>query len=131
MLPERVLIVDDDMLYTRRAVMLLDSMFNVCVAETPADALRSVTLSSPDIVVLDMFPHGTDAFRLLDDLQARLSPGPVNVIFLAKGPGAATRYCTDHDTFFGVVSRDSGPEALRDALLEASHSTLAFSTSAA
>jgi CheY-like chemotaxis protein len=131
MLPARVLIVDDDLLYTRRAVMLLDSLYDVRVAETRADALRCVAQSSPDVVVLDMFPHDTDAFRLLDDLRARLAPGPVNVIFLSKGPGAATRYCTDQDTFFGVVSRDSGPECLRDALLEAMQSTHALSTAAA
>jgi CheY-like chemotaxis protein len=127
----RVLIVDDDPLYARRARKLLGSAYDLRIARSCAEALREVELASPDVVVLEMFPDNTDAFRLLDDLRARMAPGPVSVIFLSRGPGSATRYCTDHDTFFGVVSRDSGPEALCDALLEATQSSTAVSTSAA
>lgn len=129
MLPARVLMVDDDVLYTRRARLALDEAVELMIVQTRAEALAAAESWAPDLIVLDLFFGDSDAFHLLDELQSQRSRLPLSVIYLAKGAGSSTRIQKDGDTFLGVVQRDGGVERLRDAVITATGAT-AFSAAA-
>src|SRR5687767_14204597 len=91
MSPMRVLLVDDDELFVRRAVEILGTTVDLRVVTRPEQALPESESWEPQLILLDMLPAHTDAFRLAEELRALL-PGTLNgIIFLAKGPGARTR----------------------------------------
>lgn len=119
MLPVRVLMVDDDVLYARRARLALDGTVELRVAQSRFEALAAVDRWSPELVILDLFFGDSDAFRLLDELRSTRPLLPLSVIYLAKGPGSSTSCQNDGDTFLGVIQRDAGIEELRHAVIAA------------
>ena len=71
-----------------------------------------------------MFLPDGDALRLPDELRHRCTATEIGVVYLAKGPGAATRFQSLDGRFFGVVHRDAGPSGLIDALRAAAPALL-------
>lgn len=116
MAPARVLLVDDDQLFIRRLQRALDGEIDLQVATTSSDALTRAADWRPDVVVLDPLLDDADSFGLLDRLLASWCGAGVGVICLSKGAGAATRYQTVDDRFFGMVLRDAGTDGVCDAL---------------
>jgi PleD family two-component response regulator len=114
--PARVLLVDDDQLFIRRMQRALDGEIDLQVATTSRDALTTAAGWTPDVVVIDPFLGDADSFGLLDQLRASWSGSGVGVICLSKGAGAATRYQTADEGFFGMVLRDAGTDGVCDAL---------------
>lgn len=119
MLPARVLMVDDDVLYTRRTRLALGETVELRVVQSRIEALAAADHWMPDLVVLDLFIGDSDAFRLFDELQSRRPLFPLSVIYLTKGPGSSTRFQNDGRTFLGVIQRESSIERLRDAIVAA------------
>ena len=119
MQPARVLMVDDDVLYTRRTRLALGEMVELRVVQSRTEALAAADRWVPDLVVVDLFVGDSDAFRLLDGLRSRRPLSPLSVIYLTKGPGSSTRFQNDGRTFLGVIQRESGIDRLRDPLVAA------------
>jgi CheY-like chemotaxis protein len=115
----RVLLVDDDPLYVRRACRAFGDVVDLQVASNRDDALLATEGWFPDVVVVDMLLGDADAFRLLDELRMRCRNAALNVVYLAKGPGSIQRWQSDAGTFLGVVKRESGIEALREVVVTA------------
>src|SRR5690349_21847450 len=112
----RVLIVDDDRLYARRAALVLADIAELRVVEGRCAAMRVVGTWLPDIVILDMFLTDGDALYLPDELRALATDHALGIIYLSKGPGAATRFQSLDGGFLGMVDRDSGSSGLRQAI---------------
>ena len=119
MLPARVLMVDDDVLYTRRTRLALGEVVELRVVRTRSEALAIAECWVPDLVVLELFVGDSDAFRLLDELRNRQPLSPLSIIYLTKGPGSSTRFQNDGHTFLGMIQRESGIERLHDAIVAA------------
>jgi PleD family two-component response regulator len=118
----RILLVDDDRLYTRRAEAALLGLADLRVATGRRAALTATLSWAPDIAILDMFLPDGDALRLPDELQQRAATDEIGLIYLAKGPGAATRFQSLAGRFLGVVHRDAGSSGLLEAIRLASAS---------
>lgn len=114
----RVLLVDDDPLFTRRAELALGTMVDVRVARTQRDALTTAESWRPDAVVVDVMLTDSDAFRLLEELRSRVG-GQLAVICLTKGPGSRTWLFDDGVAFFGVMRREAGIDTLQLAVARA------------
>jgi PleD family two-component response regulator len=114
--PARVLLVDDDQLFIRRLQRALDGKLELQVATTGRDALTQAADWTPDVVVIDPLLGDTDSFGILDTLRASRRGTGVGVICLSRGAGSLTRFQSAEDGFFGTVTRDSGTEAVCDAL---------------
>lgn len=112
----RVLLVDDDPLYVRRAMLALAGTADLRIAASREAALALITDWWPDVVVLDMFLRDGDAIRLPEELRARGRSRSLGVVYLTKGAGARTRFQSLGTNFLGVVERERGAEALRAAL---------------
>lgn len=112
----RVLLVDDDPLYVRRATIALTGTADLRIASTREAALAAIADWWPDVVVLDMFLRDGDAIRLPEELRARGRSRVLGVVYLAKGAGAQTRFQSLGTNFLGVVERERDAEALRAAL---------------
>jgi DNA-binding NarL/FixJ family response regulator len=108
--------VDDDQLFIRRLQRALDGKLDLQVATTGRDALTQAADWTPDVVVIDPLLGDADSFGILDSLRASRPGAGVGVICLSRGAGSLTRYQTAADGFFGTVMRDSGTEAVCDAL---------------
>jgi CheY-like chemotaxis protein len=115
----RVLLVDDDPLYVRRASRILGCHVDLQVAASRCAALDATADWQPDVIVLDMLLGDADAFRLIDELRARYRDAAPGVVYLAKGPGSIQRLQGDAGSFLGVVKRDAGIDALLVAILAA------------
>ena len=130
MSPARVLLVDDDPLFIRRAQSAFDESVDLQVVSTGTAALRATAGWQPNVVVLDMFLREGDTFDVLDELRQRRHPGCRGVICLVKGPGAATHFEAVDGTFLGVLRREAGTDGLRDAVNCALSSTAPTAASA-
>jgi len=114
--PARVLLVDDDQLFIRRLQRALDGQLDLQVATTGRDALTQAASWTPDVVVIDPMLGDTDSFGVLDTLRDARPERKVGVICLSRGAGSLTRFQRAADGFFGTVMRESGTEAVCDAL---------------
>jgi DNA-binding NarL/FixJ family response regulator len=112
----RVLLVDDDPLYPRRAAVALLGIAELRVVTSRSAAIATAVSWQPHIAILDMFLPDGDALHLPDELQRCTAVNELGVIYLAKGPGAATRFQSLDGRFFGVVHRDAGPTDLLRAI---------------
>lgn len=114
--PARVLILDDDPLFTRRALLRASADVDIRVCANRYDALQTATAWEPDIIVLDLLLGGTDETALLDQLPDRAGT-PRSVVYLSRGTGAATHFVRDGSgSLFGVIQRDAGLDHLWDAV---------------
>lgn len=83
----RVLVVDDDRAIRELfGAVLRRADFHVAVAERAAIALRSITDSKPDVVILDLAMPRVDGFAVIACLRALPSPPPVVVVSGAAYP---------------------------------------------
>jgi CheY-like chemotaxis protein len=112
--PARVLLVDTDSFFTRRARRLLEDRVDLHVAGNRWEALSAARTWMPDVVVLDMLLNDGDSFLLVDELRKQTAEDrrQLAVIYLSRGPGSATRCQADAGGFLGVVTRDAGPDCL-------------------
>lgn len=79
-----VLIVDDEpMARTLLRLMLVRAGFNVSEAEDGFDALEKVTISQPDIILLDVMMPGMDGFSVCAELRQRKETSTLPIIMLS------------------------------------------------
>jgi len=118
----RILLIDDDRLYIRRAARSLLGIADLRIVSGRNTAIEATQVWHPDIVILGMFLSDGDAMHLPDELRSRTSIPELSAIYLVKGPGALTRFQTFNGCFLGVVQRDAGPlgllQAIRSALAQ-------------
>ncbi|HUG16801.1 MAG TPA: hypothetical protein VMM78_17475 [Thermomicrobiales bacterium] len=112
----RVLIVDDDAFFVRRARAALEGSFELQIVSNRDAALAAIETWAPDIVVLDATLGGSGAFGLLDEMRTSCLDGVPRVLFVAKGPGSIHRLQVDGSSFLGVILRESGMDGLLAAV---------------
>lgn len=119
LLSARVLIVDDDALYVRRARAALKDSVDLQIVSSHDDAIAATADWAPDVVVVDSLLGNEAAFNLLDNLRERHVNSVPSVVYVARGAGAIHRMQSDSTSFLGVVKRESGTEGLLAAIRQA------------
>ena len=81
-LRHRILIVDDDEIYTSTIEHWLSDLFDIEVANSAVDAISSVDKKKPDLILLDYEMPVTDGPKFLEFIRADEHTANISVIFL-------------------------------------------------
>ncbi|HEX3721718.1 MAG TPA: response regulator [Nitrolancea sp.] len=112
----RVLVVDDDSTFVRRASVSLGSLGDVESIASGDDLVRHVLNWAPDVIVLSLLLDDRDGFQLLDELfSLDLTPPPF-VLCTTSGPASATRVAPCANWPVGTICRTAQLHQLRDAV---------------
>lgn len=109
----RVLLVDDDASFVRRATVSLGSLADVECVTTGEELLGCVYQQLPDIVLLNMMLADRDGFLLLEELLHLDLDRPPFVFCTTSGPLSINRLSTSPDWPVGTIARSSRLEQLR------------------
>ncbi|HVB66019.1 MAG TPA: response regulator [Nitrolancea sp.] len=112
----RVLVVDDDVTFIRRATVSLGSLAVIECIASGEDLLRYVRYWLPDVVVLSLLLDDRDGFQLLEELLSLDISTPPYVLCAISGPAAATRVSPYAEWPVGTISRTAQLHQLRDAV---------------
>ena len=83
-LPQRVLVVDDDVLVLDTTAVVVEHLgFEVTTARTSAEALFAAKENSPDVALVDFYFPDTDGIELTKQLRA-VKPGLRVVMISAR-----------------------------------------------
>jgi DNA-binding NarL/FixJ family response regulator len=110
--PLRLVIVDDEQLMRSGLRMILDGPPDIQVVDTcdGPDAVASVTLHRPDLVLLDVQMPGADGIAVLQRLRALPDP-PAVAMLTAFGPDDYVRRALQHGAA-GYLLKDTSPDHL-------------------
>lgn len=76
-----ILVVEDEKPYLRALALKLEhSGFDVCTAEDGEQALKKISNSKPDLILLDLIMPGTDGFSVLTEMVNRSLSIPTIVL---------------------------------------------------
>ncbi|MCR5098493.1 MAG: response regulator [Lachnospiraceae bacterium] len=81
-LRHRILIVDDDEIYTSTVEHWLGGLYEIAVANSAVDAMSSVDRKKPDLILLDYEMPVTDGPKFLEYIRSDESTANISVIFL-------------------------------------------------
>jgi len=112
----RVLLVDDDASFVRRATVSLGNLADVECVTTGEELLGCVYRQLPDIVLLNMMLADRDGFVLLEELLHLDLDRPPFVFCTTSGPLSINRLSTSRDWPVGTIARSSRLEQLRSAV---------------
>lgn len=112
----RVLVVDDDASFIRRATVSLGSLARVESVTSGEDLLRRVYVWLPDIILLNPLLADSDGFHLLEELLDLDLDRPPFVFCTTSGPASTTRLSTCPGWPVGTISRSARLELLRDTV---------------
>lgn len=112
----RVLVVDDDASFIRRATVSLGAVANVESVGSREELLRRVYRWLPDIVMLNLLLDDDDGFLLLEQLLALDLEHPPFVLCTTSGPSSITRLLNSPGWPVGTISRTARLEQLRDTV---------------
>jgi CheY-like chemotaxis protein len=115
----RVLVVDDDVKFVRRATVSLGSLADIESIASGEDLLRYVRRWLPDVVVLSLLLDDRDGFQLLEELLSLDISPPPYVLCTTSGPASATRVSPSAEWPVGTISRTAQLHQLRDAVRSA------------
>jgi CheY-like chemotaxis protein len=115
----RVLVVDDDPVFIGRAREALEQLSRVRVVTSGAEALSTVPIWRPDVVVFDLLMNDLDGFTFLEELSLTSSEVAPFVLYTTDGRGADTRIRPLTCWQVGTVLRSSDVEQLRSAVIQA------------
>ncbi len=109
----RVLVVDDDASFIRRATVSLYDVADVESVTSSDDLLRQVYRWLPDIVLLNMMLDDRDGFVLLEELLRLNLDHPPFVFCTTSGPLSINRLSNCPGWPVGTLSRTARLEQLR------------------
>ena len=112
----RVLVVDDDAAFIRRATVSLGVLADVECVTSGEELLRRVYRQLPDIVLLNMLLADRDGFLMLEELLTLDLDKPPFVFCTTSGPLSINRLSTSPDWPVGTISRTSRLEQLRNVV---------------
>ncbi|MGA7671459.1 MAG: response regulator [Nitrolancea sp.] len=112
----RVLVVDDDASFVRRATVSLGTLADVECVTTGEELLHCVYRQLPDIVLLDMMLADRDGFLMLEELLRLNLEKPPFVICTTSGPLSINRLSTSPDWPVGTIARSSRMDQLRSVV---------------
>lgn len=116
-MPEaRVLVVDDDVSFIRRAMVSLGDLASVESVASGAELLRCVYRWLPDVVLLNMLLGDRDGFLLLEELLELNLEHPPFVFCTTSGPSSVTRLPGSSSWPVGTISRSARLEQLRNTI---------------
>ena len=81
-LRHRILIVDDDEIYTTTIEHWLSDIYDISVANSAVEAISSVERKKPDVILLDYEMPITDGPKFLEYIRRDESTANISVIFL-------------------------------------------------
>ena len=115
----RVLVVDDDAAFIRRAMVSLGAAADVKSVASGEDLLRRIYNWLPDVVLLNMLLDDRDGFQMLEEiLDVDLDRRPF-VFCTTSGPSSTNRLSDRPEWPVGTISRTSRLEHLRDTIKSA------------
>lgn len=81
---EKILIVDDSPLQSKKLKAILDDEYDVTIAQTPEEGLRRASNENYSLILLDVVMPGMDGFTLLKKLQEEIITQNVPVILITS-----------------------------------------------
>lgn len=81
---EKILIVDDSIIQAAQLKAILDTDYDITVAQTAEDGLRYVSSEDFSLILLDVIMPGMDGFTLLKRLQEEIITRSVPVILITS-----------------------------------------------
>lgn len=81
---EKILIVDDSIIQAAQLKAILDTDYDITVAQTAEDGLRYVSSEDFSLILLDVIMPGMDGFTLLKMLQEEIITRSVPVILITS-----------------------------------------------
>lgn len=81
---EKILIVDDSRIQAAKLKSILDSEYDITVAQTPEDGLSLASIGNFSLILLDVVMPGMDGFTLLKKLQEEIIGQSVPVILITS-----------------------------------------------
>ncbi len=115
----RVLVVDDDVSFIRRATISLAPVADVASVTSSEELLGQVYQWLPDIVLLNMLLDDRDGFVLLEELLQLDLDHPLFVFCTTSGPSSITRQPSCANWPVGTLPRTARLEHLRDTVARA------------
>ncbi len=113
---KKILVVDDSQTLRQSIKLLLDKDYNVSMAPSGAAAIRTITLSRPDLVLLDYEMPVCDGRQTLEMLRAEAEFQDLPVIFLTgRGdPDSMTKVMSLDPS--GYLLKNSKPEQIKQEI---------------
>lgn len=116
---KRVLLIDDDPIFTERLRVAVGSAVDLHVLAVTDDVLGMCSNWSPDLIVLDVLLATGDPFMVLDEISSRQKELQPAVLCLSRGAGSATRLQRFGGTVFGALEREIDANDLRSTIADA------------
>ncbi len=112
--PPIILAVDDDDLNLKLlGYMLGDAGYKVCTASSALQAVASVEVQPPDLILLDVMMPEMDGFEVLEQLKANVKTKSIPVVMLTSLSDMASR---ERGTSLGATHFLSKPTRRVDLL---------------
>lgn len=115
----RVLLVDDDLVFTERAREALEPFTSLRVVRTGNAALRTVPLWKPNVILFDLLMDDIDGFAFLEVIARSIAGRPPFILCTTDGRGADTRVRPLPDWHVGTLVRSAPIHQVRAAVLQA------------
>jgi CheY-like chemotaxis protein len=115
----RVLLVDDDPLFLGRARHALEPVARLRIAQSGAEALQTLPLWTPHVILFDMLLDDLDGFSFLDELTRFEVERTPFILCTIDGRGADTRVRPLPEWHVGTLVRSVPLHQLRSAVLQA------------
>ncbi len=115
----KVLLVDDDPVFLARACQALEPVTRVRTIQTGSDALNTLAVWTPDVVVFDLLMHDMDGFTFMEQIASISSGRRPFILYTIDGRGADTRVRPLPDWHVGTLLRSAPMHQLRSAVIQA------------
>lgn len=116
---KRVLLIDDDPIFTERLRRALGADVNLNVVSVTDDVLDMCSDWAPDLIVLDVLLAPGDSFKVLDEICSRQTHAQTAVLCLSRGAGSTTRLQRFGGAVFGALKREIETDDLRSTIADA------------
>ena len=103
---EKILIVDDSIVQASQLKSILDSEYDITIAQTAEEGLRRASDESYSLILLDVVMPGMDGFTLLKKLQEEIVTQSVPVILITSLADVAHE---QHGLILGAVDYITKP----------------------
>jgi len=103
---EKILIVDDSLLQATKLKAIIEDEYDVSIAQTAEDGLRSARDEDFSLILLDVVMPGMDGFTLLKKLQEEIITQSVPVILITSLADAVNE---QHGLILGAVDYITKP----------------------